>query len=399
MINGIEGIPGSGKSYEAVAYHVLEALKKGRRVITNLPLQVDMFAALEPAYRDLIELRRVSSPVRGTWDADAASRDQPAYRPFEDGHTEPAPVSQSVFGGVWDYYSDWKGPDGNGPLFVIDEAHIAMPVTGTNAEVVQWYKLHRHFNADVLLMTQSFRDMNQPIARLMGILVKCRKADILGDKGSYIRKVHGGYRGGLISQEKRKYRPEIFGLYKSHTQGNSVAETAASDVSPMLVKFNRVKNAVLLLGLAACVWAFWPQDKPKPKPAIKAQPVALDASQQPPQQAPQLPAQPKPEILTEKAAEDEPPIESLEPYKDQGLHVTGRITMGNRDLYTFAVSKAGGLVSSVTSEDLVRAGYRWKPLTDCAGVLRFATVTRVVTCDKPMQGIPGFGGQTPVKTV
>src|SRR5450830_965047 len=359
MINGIEGIPGSGKSYEAVAYHVLEALKKGRRVITNLPLQVDMFAALEPAYRDLIELRRVSSPVRGTWDADAASRDQPAYRPFEDGHTEPAPVSQSVFGGVWDYYSDWKGADGNGPLYVIDEAHIAMPVTGTNAEVVQWYKLHRHFNADVLLMTQSFRDMNQPIARLMGILVKCRKADILGDKGSYIRKVHGGYRGGLISQEKRKYRPEIFGLYRSHTQGNSVAETSASDVAPMLVKFNRFKNAVLVLSAVLCVWAFWPQDKPKPKPAIKAQPVSVAV----PQQFAQGSAAPKPEKPAEHPSEPaDEVVEDLEPYKSLGLHMTGRLTMGNRELFTFAVSQGGLIVSTVTSEDLIKAGYRWKPL-------------------------------------
>ncbi len=46
MINGLEGIPGSGKSYEATVYHVLAALQTGRLVITNLPLNVEVFAAI-----------------------------------------------------------------------------------------------------------------------------------------------------------------------------------------------------------------------------------------------------------------------------------------------------------------------------------------------------------------
>lgn len=61
---------------------------------------------------------------------------------------------------------------------------------GTPDGVVQWFKLHRHYNAEVLLMTQSFRDINQPIAQLIAMLIKCRKADILGNRNEYIRKVH-----------------------------------------------------------------------------------------------------------------------------------------------------------------------------------------------------------------
>ena len=69
MINGLEGIPGSGKSYEGVVYHVLPALKAGRKVITNLPLNVDAFAAIDPAYRDLIEVRTRPAPCIGEWNA------------------------------------------------------------------------------------------------------------------------------------------------------------------------------------------------------------------------------------------------------------------------------------------------------------------------------------------
>ena len=42
-VNLLLGSPGSGKSYEAVAFHVLPSLQAGRKVITNLPLNVDEF--------------------------------------------------------------------------------------------------------------------------------------------------------------------------------------------------------------------------------------------------------------------------------------------------------------------------------------------------------------------
>lgn len=42
-LNIIVGRPGSGKDYEAVAYHVIPAIKEGRRVVTNLPLNLDHF--------------------------------------------------------------------------------------------------------------------------------------------------------------------------------------------------------------------------------------------------------------------------------------------------------------------------------------------------------------------
>ncbi|KRS22353.1 hypothetical protein AAY72_03840, partial [Alishewanella sp. WH16-1] len=57
MINGLSGRPGAGKTYEAVVSHILPALKQGRKIITNIPLNVDWFVSVlgEPA-RDLIVL-------------------------------------------------------------------------------------------------------------------------------------------------------------------------------------------------------------------------------------------------------------------------------------------------------------------------------------------------------
>jgi len=79
MIDLLEGIPGSGKSYEAVVYHVLPALKNGRKVVTNLPLNVDAFAKLDARYRDLLDIRKAPLPVLGRWDAEAANRNENCF--------------------------------------------------------------------------------------------------------------------------------------------------------------------------------------------------------------------------------------------------------------------------------------------------------------------------------
>jgi zona occludens toxin len=400
MINGLEGIPGSGKSYEAVVYHVLPALQRGRKVITNLPLNVEMFAALDPSYRDLLEVRRVPQPVRGTWDSAAAGRDEPAFKLFPDGrvYTSSDPLvtitdrgqrlspdpSAYLFGSVWDFWTDWKGADGNGPLFVIDECHIAMPKLGTDRQVIDWFKIHRHFNVDVLLMTQVFRDMCTEIAGIMAMVVRVRKADILGKRGSYIRKVHGGLRGAVISTEERKYRPEMFPLYKSHTQGNSVAEQAASDVTPLLVKFNRFKWLWLAGTACYCVWAFWPGP---PKPNRHADATRW-ATGRPISEGTYIGARPGGPVEPAKPAASaaSAPAE-VEPLAGKVVHILGAMTMGKRMVERFTVSMNGQRVFDMSGDDLRAAGYRWQRLADCSGILSYGrTIRRPVTCDAPFLG-------------
>lgn len=398
MINGLEGIPGSGKSYEAVTFHVLPSLANGRLVITNLPLLVDVIAAINPEYRDLIELRTQPRSVLGTWDP-ARVDDKGngnAFELFTDGAVSLPVASEkqpSTFGHVWDYYSDWKHPvTGQGPVFLIDECHVAMPAFGTDPQVVEWFKLHRHFNADVLLATQSFRDMNQPIARLIAMLVKCRKADILGKPDHYIRKVHAGYRGAVISTEERKYKPEYFKLYKSHSQGNSVAESAAGDVQPMIVKFKRFSRIFYVITVLVCVYAAWRIANPIAKPVRVKNTVHATASTP----APALPlaAPVQALVLPAQTMIDTPPDVIPEPYASKGLHVTGRLVMGARVIYTFAVSSGTMRQGQITSDDLRALGYVWQPLTDCAGTLRWKTSAKSLTCDAP--AVPEGSSTNPV---
>ena len=400
MINGLEGIPGSGKSYESVVMHVLPSLKAGRKVITNLPLLVPMFNALDPAYGPLIELRTKSQPILGIWDAEAMG-ESGAGTAFCLTDTVNFEVIKNVpiFGSVWDYYTPWKHPTtGSGPLFVIDEAHLALPVSGTRDEVIEWYKLHRHFNADVLLATQSFRDVNQPIARLLAMLIRCRKADILGKKDSYIRKVHAGYRGAVISAEERKYEPQFFGLYRSHTQGNSVVESMAADVMPLSVKLKRFTRGfwffTLIVAVAAAIWyaqrkPLMPANASRPAAAVQAGPAAVVAA------APGA-AAPRPSASSAVAPglAVVPVVVDLEPFKDKGLHITGWLTVAGKTLHTFAVSSGGVRLFDMRTPDLIASGYTWKPMSDCVGYLTWEQKTRAVMCDSPKIAIGS--GDAPV---
>lgn len=416
MINGLEGIPGSGKSYEAVVFHVLPALQKGRLVITNLPLLVDMFAALNPDYRALIQLRRSPAPVLGTWDPERMREDDKgnvtgnAFELWPDG-VEPEETNQpgatslremieltgnrrkknrpSVFGSVWDYYTEWKHPKtGHGPLFIIDEAHNPLPRIGTDQDVIDWYKLHRHFNVDVLLCDQSFREVSPSIAGLLAMLIKVRKADILGRKDAYIRKVQGGYRGAVISQEERPYQAQFFPLYKSHTQGNSVVESTAQDVAPLAVKLRQFTRGfwifTLLFSLGVGWWIYNRKASKPSKPT-----VTRTVSAGPPPAVPGAPA-PQPKYVAEadspaihNAAPEAAPVVDLEPLSGKMIHITGWLKGPKGTIYTFAVSGGGIRQFNVLAADLMASGYTWKPLGECMGYLTFEQKTRAVTCDAP----------------
>jgi len=370
-----------------------EPVQAGRKVITNLPLNSDALAAIDPSYRDLVEVRTRPPPQLGDWNA-ANIAEQEAFQLWTD--KEPIPQSENVFtfGTVWDYHSDWRGPKNQGPLYVIDECHVALSKLGTPESVMQWFKLHRHYNADVLLMTQSFRDINQPIAQLIATLIKCRKADILGLKDSYIRKVHAGYRGAVIQTDEREYKSQYFGLYRSNTQSSGSAESGVTDVNPMIVKFNRFKKFWLVLSVLLVVWAFWPDGKhdvwglkivpsppvkPRvlgPSPGAAAIPVAASSAP--------APAEPKPfEPQQATAAPPEAPPQTKEPLFGKQLHVAGHLSKKGKSVLLFIVSDGTRRMFELTSADLEDTGYSVKRMANCMVTVKFDGVVRPVTCDAP----------------
>ncbi|MBI5918423.1 MAG: hypothetical protein HY849_03485 [Nitrosomonadales bacterium] len=71
MINLLLGPPGGGKSYEATVYHVLPALAKGRKIITNLPLDLDRIELHIVAF--------LSSPTKSSYHFEASQNGQHAF--------------------------------------------------------------------------------------------------------------------------------------------------------------------------------------------------------------------------------------------------------------------------------------------------------------------------------
>jgi zona occludens toxin len=384
MINLLIGAPGGGKSYEAVVYHILAALKRGRKVITNLPLVVSEFDLLDPDYSDLIELREKTLAVAPV----AVESQGNAFM----GLIHQARVSKFVdrpFANVEDYQSEWRNSEGMGPLYVIDECHFVLPRVGSQRAVEEWFSMHRHFNADVLLITQSSGKISTAIRDLVQVCYKVRKAIAFGKTDSYIRKVLDGVGGGEVAVSERKYKPQFFKLYRSHTQGVSLDEAAPDDVKPFIVKFRRMTWIVLAVAVVYCgslASSFY-----FGKPAQKMVQVksASGAVVSVPLEGIESPLGVLPPVRVASAPVrhvSAPAVvvnEIPEPYENKSFHVTGHMKMGDRLVHMFSVSQNGLTVSNVSDADLVRTGYRWVPLTDCAGVLYWQAKAIAVTCDVP----------------
>ena len=366
MINLLLGAPGGGKSYEAVAYHILPALSQGRKVITNLPLQLDEINALEPGYQGLIELRQeTKAPLR----------------------TDGKYQNRAAFSHVEDYGDEWRHAEtGAGPLYVIDECHIPLPAQGTPIEVEHWYSLHRHESADVLLITQSYGKINRAVRDLVQVVYRVRKATALGRNTSYIRKVQDGLRGAVVNEAIRSYKPAYFKLYKSHTRGGG-AELAAGDIRPIWAHWS-FKGAALFLvaGVGYLIfgdWALFPEPK---------QPTAQAVAHV--QVQPALPTEATTPTRDEAPA---PPVQAVAvasraPFDGLGMHVTGWVKMGERIRYGVAFSQNGQVVRQTTDAELQRAGYEVEPVGECLFRASYEGTAVWVRCDSPTATVTPFGG-------
>jgi zona occludens toxin len=376
MINLLLGPPGGGKSYEAVVHHVLPALQAGRRVITNLPLDMARLAAIDPGFPHLVEIRHAAAPVRGTW---TPGGNGSAFTLA--GQPRPSALGTRAFSSPWCFWTEQEEGQG-GPLFVVDECHLSMPRTGTNRELEEWFSLHRHFRCDVLLITQSYGKLSKAICDLVQIVYRVRKNIAFGSSSSYVRKVQDGLRGEVVNTSIRRYEKRFFGVYKSHTQTGAGAEAAANDIKPIWKHWTFI-GAGLLLSSVAVAAASGLVPNPLKPPAAEAdsqakQPQRLtQGHQSPPEPAKPAPA-PQVAPVSEQAEHEAP-----EPFAGHGIHMTGMAQMGPFVLYTFTVSQNGQPVLTVTHQDLVEAGYGWQGRGPCAGVLTFGKKVRAVVCDSP----------------
>ncbi|KAB0584229.1 hypothetical protein F7Q92_04590 [Ideonella dechloratans] len=377
MILGMFGRPGGGKGYEACVYHIMEALKRGRKVITNMPLDVDRWAAIEPAWRDLIEVRDKPLTER-----------QPDTR-YTGIHR--------VFGHVDDYATDWRDAEGRGPFFVIDEAANVMGRGRTPRSVVEWFEMHRHTNSDVMVMTQTTGRLTPDIAELIQTCYFCQKASSFGSMSKYIRKVKDGIKGDVVNTTVRTYEKKYFGLWRSHTQGVAVAEVAASDIVPIWRRWPVVGAAVMLpLGIASLFFIRMPWQahvkQARSVPAVHAEAASAARASAIAAARASLPASVPASAPASVVA---PGVQTLaargkvgaDPFAGYGLHMYGCVSAGARSLCMYAVSQNGQVVSRLTGADLEKAGYTLEVQMACLTKLTWQDVERRAVCDAPTQSV------------
>lgn len=397
MINLLLGAPGGGKSFEAVAYHIIPALAEGRKVITNLPLILDAFP---PEQRSLLDIRvrtRKPAPVVDLEKAESM------FKRFGLAHREPK-FNPNAFANVEDYgvptphpelpnvvlhLDPWRHPEtGTGPLYVIDECHKPLPSASTPVAIEEWFAEHRHGFCDVLLITQSHGKINKAIKELVQVCYRVRKAVHLGFSSKYIRKVFDGISGECMNENIRTYDKKYFKFYRSHTQSGAGQELRAKDVKPIWKTWPVLGAAVLLpLGCAGMLAAGNPMDA-----KIPAKAGQLSGPAQPASARMSTPADPVPALAeTTDSSAPVPEIKAKHPLAGYGVHISAYLSAANRAMYLFSVSQNGQAVYTINEPDLVEAGYVVKRLTDCMAQITFESETFYSTCDAPKIGVSPVG--------
>lgn len=376
MIYAIVGRPRSGKSYESVVYHIIPAVKAGRKVITNVTLNIDWFVKLfGPEVKSLIQV------VDGKLN-DFGKLDRP-FSKFEH------------------YQDEWRDEQNRGPLYVIDEAHMVLPNRNLDAAILEFYSLHGHYGLDIILLTQNLRKVHRDIKDMIELTYYCAKNTAFGSDKTYTKKVRIGATTEVINEEQRKYNSSYYPAYQSHTQSKgSVAEVMANDITPIWKRWPFLGAALLIpLGLSIFAFALSKGDKAE---TVTPAPAANTAS---------VPdGQPRDKPKKRKSAGD------FGPLNDFQMFVTGyskQIAYSSRTRYTgelnrdltfyriyVAVYADQELRFTFDQTQLQEIGYTFSVLADCVYEVSWHDVSRILTCmdpeqkqekqDSPLNAVPTF---------
>lgn len=380
MINLLLGSSGSGKSYECVVYHVLPALASGRKVVTNLPLNLEYFKLIHPEYLDLIELRKKPLPIKGEWNPDNEAnafvvRDEQFWRQRR--------KEERIFSNVWDFYHEWRHPvDGSGVLFIIDEAQNYIPYKKTAQSVEEWSALHRHWFSDIIIITQSYGKVSEAFRDNVQMVYRFRKMIAWGKPENYIRKVQDGLKGEVLNTTERHYEKQYFPFYRSHTQAKgSGKEHNAQDIVP-LWKHWSFKGAALMLVLFLGIIIFGDMKNPlkaniPDKPKFELDQATLDNLDE-------TPSTKFKQVKSEIVKEEKKP---KDPLFDKGIHISAHIKSKSKELWLFSISQNGQHVFFMKDTDFIDAGYQYISSSDCLGYLKYNDIQRTISCDAPTQAV------------
>lgn len=378
MIHGISGKTGGGKSYEAVVRHIIPTVTEHKRkVVTNLPLNIEHFCAVYGDYcRDLIEV------------VDGEFHNYGGQRPFSKKEH-------------YLQFEDWKNEAGNRVYFFIDECHLALPQSGTDKEVKQFFDMHRHYGFDIMLITQNFRKVDRDIRDLIANHYRAIKKSMMGQDDKYILKVHDGSsatNATVVATHEREYEKKYFKFYQSHTKSDqSIKEAAPSDIQKWYDNWF-VKVSVIFFVVAIFLMYLGFKKQSDKKTQDKAQvtqqnsvgsgsPVQATAPTLPPEF---LAQQAEAKKIIEQQKKQEEAEQKKHPFHKVGLHIVGwgeymelnRLTKN----YYLSASQNGQHIFDLSLRDLVLAGYSVVVRSSCVIEITYRKYHDFLTCDAPKVG-------------
>ncbi|WP_334018141.1 zonular occludens toxin domain-containing protein [Burkholderia orbicola] len=219
-INAYCGVMGSGKSYEVVSGPLLDAVAAGRRVVTNID------GINEQAIHDYLRSKRKLTNDQLGRVVMVATPDflRPGFFPVEK-----------------------EGPDGAvvtpgfveaGDLVVVDEAWKLWKSGGgtrITPEHMAFFRMHRHFvhvktgvACDVVLMIQAISGLHRDLRDVIELSFVMVKLKSIGLSKGYRVEMYETARQNSKTRTGtfvRKYRPEIFPLYRSYAGGKGCEST------------------------------------------------------------------------------------------------------------------------------------------------------------------------------
>jgi zona occludens toxin len=197
MIICHEGLPGSGKSYEAAINQIIPALKNGRKVFAYIEgLNHQKFADILEVPIDVIQSLLIQ-------------------------------INKQQVHKIYDHVE-------NDSLVVIDELQDFFPHAGKkqlDQGITEFVTQHRHRGIDIVVMGQSHKDFHVLWKRRIDLLITFMKRDALGMPNAYTWKTfkQQGEKFVKIQAGGGKYDSKYFGLYASHNAGVSSIDVYSDD--------------------------------------------------------------------------------------------------------------------------------------------------------------------------
>jgi zona occludens toxin len=269
MIIFHEGLPGSGKSYEAAINQIIPSLLKGRSVYAYIEgLNHEKFA----------EVTGLPLPV----------------------------INKLLHQLTKEQVSTVQVHVSNDSLVLLDELQDFFPAGKSTLDpgITEFVTQHRHRGIDIVCMGQDHRDCHMLWKRRIDTLITFVKRDAVGMPDSYTWTTHKQQAGKFVKLRsgKGEYDKKYFGLYASHVSGVASIDAHKDD------RTNVLKSSLFTtwlplfcIALAFAIYYLYgffhnpPSKKAEPVP-VATRPAAAPVPKtdpKPPNPAPPKPPEPK----------------------------------------------------------------------------------------------------------